>query len=526
MKLAVSSMILLAIFSNALALDLSRFFWHGNQPQKPEEVQVVEIVRWRQQVCVKPAKGVSSCLQGLKKPQTQYNQVIIKDEAKGEYEVWTDGESQSRTSSVDVVNPLRETESSEIISSFPLEMLESSRGNEEFFAEKASGSSERTSVLTENEEKNLREGRHLLPHPDRVTKPKQIYITKVLNSPVTATLVAHNCLPEIGVPLCESHEEKDEESKPPSDLKPSLSISLAKPSVFDEEISSNVPEGSRNLLPNKIQSFEEPTEKTRPEIVVRNPDFEQTSTNVSKLEHIGISNVDKPVTSNVVHVQTVAFRLLEQPKLLVKVSKTVEVVETKGTEETEIMQKDVSKEAKIVKDETSEKGGIVENKASKEAKTVKNEESKAIGIVGNEATKESEIMANEMLKNVKIEEKEVSKIAEIEETEVSKQPEIIENKESIEIENMKNEASKKAESEKVVISKEAEIVKSKDSKQSEIVKMKESKEAEIMENKASKEPEISMDNIQDSNKYVLNKQTPVQPSLLINFLKDTDTNTQ
>ncbi|OAD53422.1 hypothetical protein WN48_09977 [Eufriesea mexicana] len=504
MKLTVSTMILLAIFSNALALDLNRFFWHGNQPQKPEEVQVVEIVRWRQQVCVKPAKGVSSCLYGHvhtpKKPQSQYEQVIVKDERKGGYEVWTAGESQSRVSSMDV-DPLSEIASSEVISSFPLEILESSRGNEEFFSENTSGSSERTSVLTENEERNLREGRHLLPHPDKATKPKQIYVTKVLNSPITATLVAYNCLPEIGVPLCESHEENDEDSKSSSNLKPSLTISLAKPNIFGQEVSSDIPEESRNLLPNKIsiQSFGESAEKTKPEIVIRNPDFGQTSTsftldyvhttNAPKLEHIVISNINKPVISNAVHIAEFLSNvsrsnfvnsakeeissLLGQPELAVGVSKIVETVENKGTEETEIMQKNVSKEAEIVKNMESEKAGIVENTALKEAKTVKNEESMAIGIVENKATKESKIMVNEMLNNVKIEEKGVSKITETEETEVSKQPEIIENKASIGIENMKNEALKEAESEKFEVSKEAEIIENNASMQVEIVKMEE-----------------------------------------------------
>lgn len=304
--------LLVTILFVADALDLNRFFWQGNQPQITEEVQMIEIVRWRQPVCVEPAKGVSPCLKGLRKSQSEYERATgkgLKGEKAG-YSVLTDVQSKSSVSSLE-----REVsskfESPEMLVSFPLEQLQPSRSSEEFFTEKPTESNRGTSILTEEQERNVREGKHL-PHLEKVTKPKQIYITKVLNTPVTATLVAHNCLPDIGIPLCDDQEENIEPSKSSQHVKPSLSINLANP---NEDATLDLP---RIIHKPSIKSFDEMQGK-KPEIVIKNPDFVQTSTSFTLdhpsttrapiLQHIVILKDDKSVVPNVVHKPVVLNNL-------------------------------------------------------------------------------------------------------------------------------------------------------------------------------------------------------------------------
>lgn len=191
---------------NVDALDLHRFFWSGyHQHQKPqEEIRVIEIVRWHQPICVKPGKGVSSCLHSLRTGQ----QANVPSQGKEELS------SGSKSNEEEEV--LREFVASEMFaSSFP---LRSSLDTDE---ESASESGKRTEVLT-----GRRDARYLVPHLDKTTKPKQIYVTKVLNAPFTATLVAQNCLPDIGVPLCVSDNEKDAAEEASKSMQSSLSISV------------------------------------------------------------------------------------------------------------------------------------------------------------------------------------------------------------------------------------------------------------------------------------------------------------
>lgn len=274
---------------------------------------MIEIVRWRQPVCVEPAKGVSPCLDSLRKSQSEYERATSKG-LKGEkagYSILTDVQSKSSVSSLEQ-EVSSKFESPEMVASFPLEQLQPSRSSEEFFTEEPTESNRRTSTLTEEQERNIREGKHL-SHLEKVTKPKQIYITKVLNTPVTATLVAHNCLPDIGIPLCDDQEENIEPSKSSQHVKPSLSITLANP---NEDATLDLP---RIIHKPSIKSIDEIQER-KPEIVIKNPDFVQTSTSFTldhpsttrapTLQHIVILRDDKPVVPNVVHKPVVLNNLL------------------------------------------------------------------------------------------------------------------------------------------------------------------------------------------------------------------------
>ena len=260
MEFAISSTIVVTILIfNADALDLNRFFWHGNQPQTTEEVQIVEIVRWRQPVCMKPARGVSLCLDGLQEFQTEYERVTGKrlNEEKEVYSILTDAQSKSSASSLEQ-EVLSKFASPEIVVPFPRKQLQPSE------EEKSVESSRRTSILTEGQERSIREERHI-PHLEKVTKRKQIYVTKVLNAPVTATLVAHNCLPDVGIPLCD-HQEGDTEASESQDARPTLSITLANTNDEDMELSGDYTlHGLLTKSPKK------------PEIVTESPNVVQTS---------------------------------------------------------------------------------------------------------------------------------------------------------------------------------------------------------------------------------------------------------
>ena len=300
MKFTISSTILLTILFDADALDLNRFFWHGDQPQTTEEVQIVEIVRWRQPVCMKPARGVSLCLEGLQKFQTEYERVTGKGlkEVKDGYSILTDVQSKSSVSSLEQ-EVLSKFESPEVVVSYPREQLQSS---EESHEERSVEPSRRTSILTEEQERNVREEKHL-PYLEKVTKRKQIYVTKVLNAPITATLVAHNCLPDVGIPLCE-HQDGNTEASESQNVRPSLSITLA--NTNDEEIVELSGDTFHRL---STKSTGEVDEK-KPEIVAKNPNFVQTSTSFAldcpcatrtpvSPQRLAISRNDGSVVSNV-----------------------------------------------------------------------------------------------------------------------------------------------------------------------------------------------------------------------------------
>ncbi|CAD1470339.1 unnamed protein product [Heterotrigona itama] len=297
MKFTISSTIFLTILFDADALDLNRFFWHGDQPQTTEEVQIVEIVRWRQPVCMKPARSVSLCLEGLQKFQTEYERVTgkrLKEEEEEGYSMLTDVQSKSLEQEV-----LSKFESPEIVVSFPREQLQPS---EESLEERSVESSRRTSTLTEEQETNVREERHL-PHLEKLTKRKQIYVTKVLNAPVTATLVAHNCLPDVGIPLCE-HQDGNTEAFESHNVRPSLSITLA--NTNDEGIVELSGDTFHRVSTKSIGEVDE----RKPEIVAKDPNFVQTPTSFTldcpsatrtpvSRQQLAISRNDGAVVSNV-----------------------------------------------------------------------------------------------------------------------------------------------------------------------------------------------------------------------------------
>lgn len=267
-------------FCNVDAFDLNRFFWPGYQQQK-EEIRVIEIVRWHQPICVKPGKGVSSCMHGPRTTQQHPNGKGLNEEKGGqEFSILSERSSGESSKEEEVL--------SEFVGSYPLHSsLDSDISTEGIGSE--SGKRTEALLTTERGRRTREARRHLIPHLDKTSnlnRPKQIYVTKVLNAPFTATLVAQNCLPDFGIPLCENNNEKEVEgSKSTADFKPSLSISVI---GEDEEMVSSV-EFPRNSFP-VIKSVEQRTNEER-KADVESTDSDQGSSTSFILDYPSTTHV-------------------------------------------------------------------------------------------------------------------------------------------------------------------------------------------------------------------------------------------
>lgn len=255
MNLITGAIILVTIVSDSFALNFGRFLWIGKPSKTTEEAQLVEMIRWRQPVCLMPAEGVSPCIQQIKKFQKDYEQLIGKELLVNDEEA------------------MRSVSSDEVIATPPI--------SEEFITEKSSESQFRTSELTEDEERKVREGK-LLSSIGEKKKIQQIYVTKVLNSPMTATLVAYGCVPDIGVPLCQNHQASVQPTKPVFQSKPSLTISIAEKPVIDYvkptkgSLNGNAHQSSSSVTDKPSESIEQGASK--PQIIIRDPSNEELST--------------------------------------------------------------------------------------------------------------------------------------------------------------------------------------------------------------------------------------------------------
>ncbi|XP_053970422.1 uncharacterized protein LOC128872098 [Hylaeus volcanicus] len=304
---------LLGLVYSSFALELSRLFWNQS-PTTPDDAQVIEIVRWRQPICVVPDEGVLPCSHTLRKFQVEYErfngktldertaersrvdlepsipamdeestiELIVpgidapapasnsNGDSKGFSEGFSEGnmsefhlekkkklgldeevrikltppevEAASNPGSPEVPEGFSEGNSSQ----FHLETSESA--DEEFrikltppeveaasnpgSPEVPEGFSEgnssqfhlKTPELTRDQGKSIRTARRFSPGSSS-SKLHKIYVTKVLESPMTATLVARNCLPDIGVPFCEDYQDYIQPATPYVDPKPTLTIS-------------------------------------------------------------------------------------------------------------------------------------------------------------------------------------------------------------------------------------------------------------------------------------------------------------
>ena len=168
--------------------------------------QVVEDVEWRQPVCVVPAQDAPPCFLALQQLHNEYSQI------------------DKQFSEDDVTARLRVKKASEVPEKINLDEIEPSSLAEdsvEIRVKSTDGSTPSLDVNNEKVEISDKRSREL-PIEER---PLPISVTKVMISPVTATIVAQHCLPDIGVPLCEEYQmEQILTSRQNEPIKPPLEV--------------------------------------------------------------------------------------------------------------------------------------------------------------------------------------------------------------------------------------------------------------------------------------------------------------
>lgn len=218
MNKLLKCLIFLAFISSAISLDFGRFFGFQREareepPKDPEIPEVLETVRWRQSVCVVPGPNVPPCFTSLKKYQNEHekNSEQRIDENVGEA---TSEEKLEKKSGRALSLERDEHDVSRIITPKVMRLMEienspsdqvQSSNNEEYLNIRSATPGLEVAY-------GRRQGKYLIiatasPSASPSTPPPAISVTKVLNSPVTATLVAKNCFPDIGVPLCDDYQE-------------------------------------------------------------------------------------------------------------------------------------------------------------------------------------------------------------------------------------------------------------------------------------------------------------------------------
>lgn len=197
--------LLLAIAPSVFGVDSTRFRI-GNKVAQ-EETRV----RWHQPVCIMAEKDVPSC-SSLRKLQTEYEHrsakgLVDEDESGQTKPIKVEiGETSKGDEQEGIVSDV-ETLSSDVVGTLPLESSDLVIEDELADPGRTSKLRSKTPELDNvRQRRSARQDRHLTGSIPEHTKAGPIHVTRVLDSPVTATLVARGCLPDIGVPLCAGYQ--------------------------------------------------------------------------------------------------------------------------------------------------------------------------------------------------------------------------------------------------------------------------------------------------------------------------------
>ncbi|XP_016845521.1 uncharacterized protein LOC107982198 [Nasonia vitripennis] len=242
--MSATLLLTLFLFSSSSALNLGSILGipelRSAATEAPALPEIVEVVRWRQPVCVMPeSKQVPSCAFFISKHQSEYertsdNALDTKLDALPK-KTLNAGEVRSKIS-IDEIEPSSVLQSSE-------EILERVDAQSTPALEDA--------VNGRRSQRSFFEGGRANNQLD-TTKPPPIFVTKVLNSPTTATLVARNCWPDIGVPLCEDKVAKMLNALPKElstdDSSTMLSFKLPLPSLNQTQPTVKMPKFPFTLM--------------------------------------------------------------------------------------------------------------------------------------------------------------------------------------------------------------------------------------------------------------------------------------
>ncbi|XP_046607995.1 uncharacterized protein LOC124299100 [Neodiprion virginianus] len=202
-KFVLLNLVLLAVVTGGLSLTLRDIFGL-NYPRytEPEVPRIVEVIRWRQPVCLTSAPEVLPCLMGLKKYQANSDQIEKTFYSGEDGELTKRGDSDNDSSSVDSINE------DDLLAKRSTRSLNAPRLYSPNVVRFVQLENMGPSSLREPKAVIRRHGKYLRLGPQMTRSSMNseiVYDIKVVDSPVVATLVAQKCLPDIGVPLCDEN---------------------------------------------------------------------------------------------------------------------------------------------------------------------------------------------------------------------------------------------------------------------------------------------------------------------------------
>ncbi|XP_048515548.1 ras-associated and pleckstrin homology domains-containing protein 1-like [Athalia rosae] len=285
-KFLLLNIFLLSLATCGLTINIRDIFGFG-YPRfaKPEERQSVEIIRWRQPVCITAAPGVLPCLVGF----ADHQRPVQTEEENVGYEPeqiidLIDIKSQS---------PVKEdlktfwSKHDSDLDDLSLESIEidpphlTKRSAPKLYSPKVVRyvklEDMGESTLENPASQSARGGRYLrvAPQMGRATYRDPNYDVKIVDSPVMANLVAHTCLPDIGIPLC-------------SELGGSTTIPIAP-----------IPLPSKPVLPLPLPPNPLPSIPAPSKPLIPLPGFPSLSSLPSILPLPSLPNVSSQVTLNI-----------------------------------------------------------------------------------------------------------------------------------------------------------------------------------------------------------------------------------
>lgn len=333
-KLTMTNCLLtmLVLFPCIIGVDLTRFRTRSEAAR--EETRV--ITRWHQPVCIMPEKDVPPCSK-LRKFQTEYEHRNTKEFVDGDEPGQTKpiklkvsetskGDEQQQQGIVSGV----ETLSSDVVGTLPLESTDLVIDDELADPGRMSKLRSKTPELDDERQngRSARRDRHLTGSTLEHINAGPIHVTRVLDSPVTATLVARGCLPDIGLPLCASYQM-------------SLTSEIVKPATEEDELIRSESHGTREstiAVYKSTDSRQDSTflQKPHPSVAKHNSSPANDKPVLDKVRELEI----KPVS--VIIESTALFDTLCKFSTLETVSEKWQFVRTLSNNRNDIFRKLVS----------------------------------------------------------------------------------------------------------------------------------------------------------------------------------------
>lgn len=226
---------------------------------KNKAVQEKTRVRWHQPVCIMAEKDVALC-SSLRKLQTEYEHssakgLVDEDESGQTKPIKVEIGETSKGKQEGIVSDV-ETSSSDVVGTLPLESSDLVIDDELADPGRTSKLRSKTPELDNvRQRRSAGQHRRLIGSIPEHTKARPIHVTRVLESRITATLVARGCLPDIGLPLCAGYHA-------------SLTSKIVKPATEEDEL---ILSESHETREPTITTSDKSTDSRQDSIFLRKP---------------------------------------------------------------------------------------------------------------------------------------------------------------------------------------------------------------------------------------------------------------